>query len=192
MPRPRQRRYLESGYKLDLNHLIRNGMMTGSFRARLGPDGAEGLLSADLSEEGPNWLRLQLPGMEQTFLLEWQRRHFGGRQWYLICPLSGRRASVLYRPRGMSAFACQKYWRRHCGYRSQFLTAYDRAHRNIARIEARLSPLNPKGEDDGCLYRPKGMRQRTFARQWAELDRNEEVLDEQLVRLAARLMREAR
>jgi hypothetical protein len=69
------------------------------------------------------------------------------------------------------------------------LVAYDRAHR---RIEARLSPPNPKGEDDSCLHRPKGMRQRTFARLWAELDRNEDVLNERLVRVAARLMRWAR
>ena len=92
----------------------------------------------------------------------------------------------------MSNFACQKYWRRRCGYSSQFLTAYDRAHRNIARIEARLSPVNAKGEDDGCYYRPKGMREATFQRLWTELDRNEDILNERLVRVAARLMKRAR
>ena len=92
----------------------------------------------------------------------------------------------------MSSFACQKYWRRRCGYSSQFLTAYDRAHRNIARIEARLSPVNPQGVDDGCYYRPKGMREATFRRLWDELDRNEDVLNERLVRVAARLMKLAR
>ena len=92
----------------------------------------------------------------------------------------------------MSSFACQKYWRRRYGYSSQFLTAYDRAHRNIARIEARLSPVNPKGLEDGCFYRAKGMRQKTFERLWTELDRNEDILDERLVRVASRLMKWAR
>jgi hypothetical protein len=191
MPRPRQRRTLETGLKLDLNHLIHNGVTTGEFRVRLGADD-EGILRADLSEGRHNWLHLQVPGVDQTIALEWQRRPFGGKQWYFRCPLSGHRASILYRPRGMPNFACQKYWRRRCAYSSQFLTAYDRAHRNIARIEARLSQVNPKGEEDGLLYRPKNMREATFQRLWAELDRNEDILNERLVRVAARLMRWAR
>jgi hypothetical protein len=65
----------------------------------------------------------------------------------------------------------------------------DRAHRNIRRIEARLSPVNPQGEEDGSLYRPRGMRQATFERLWEELDRNEDVLNERLVRVVARLMK---
>ena len=93
---------------------------------------------------------------------------------------------------GTNRFACQKYWRRRAAYASQFLTPVDRAHRNIRRIEARLSPVNPHGEDDGCFYRPKGMRQATFERLWEELDRNEDVLNERLVRVAARLMKWAR
>ena len=48
---------------------------------------------------------------------------------------------------------------RRAAYASQFLTPVDRAHRNIRRIEARLSPVNLHGEDDGCFYRPRGMRQ---------------------------------
>ena len=34
------------------------------------------------------------------------------------------------------------------------------------------------------------MRQKTFERLWAELDRNEEIPDEGVVRVAARLMKE--
>ena len=39
---------------------------------------------------------------------------------------------------------------------------------------------------------PKGMRQATFERLWQELDRNEDVLNERLARVAARLMKWAR
>jgi hypothetical protein len=192
MPKPRRRRSLEYGCVLDLNKLLHKGLRTGSVRIRAGETGAEGKLSADFALGRPNWLRVQLPDLDQTFELRSQSRHFGGRQWYLLCPMTAYRASVLYRPNGTRMFACQKYWRRRYGYRSQFLTACDRAHRNIARIEARLSPVNPEGIDDGCFYRAKGMRQKTFERLWEELDRNEAVLDERLVRAAARLLKWAR
>jgi hypothetical protein len=132
------------------------------------------------------------PNVDQTFTLVPVRRPFGGHQWYFICSLSGYCASVLWKPRGASLFACHKYWRRRAAYASQFLTPTDRAHRNIRRIEARLSPVNPHGEDDGCFYRPKGMRQATFERLREELDRNEDVLNERLVRVVARLMKRAR
>ena len=79
---------------------------------------------------------------------------------------SARTTVVLWKPRGAPLFACHEYWRRRAAYASQFLTPGDRAHRNIRRIEARLSPVNPHGEDDGCFYRPKGMRLATFERLW--------------------------
>ena len=146
-----------------------------------------------MEEGGGSWLRLRLPpNVDQTFTLVPARRRFGGCQWYFICSLTGYRASVLWKSRGANLFACHKYWRRRAAYASQFLTPTDRAHRNIRRIEARLSPVNPHGEDDGCFYRPKFMRQRTFERLWEELDRNEDVLNERLMRVAARLMKRAR
>lgn len=188
MPRPRQRGSLQSGYRLDLNHLLRNGLNSGRSIIALGTD--VGTVTAYFSEGSDGWLHLQLPpSLDQTIGLVCRPRRFGGVQWYMRCPLSGHRASVLYRPRGAPLFASQRHWRRRYGYVSQFLTANDRAHRNIRHIEARLSPVNPKGIDDGCFYRAKGMRQKTFERLWDELDRNEDILDERVVRVAARLMR---
>jgi hypothetical protein len=194
MPRPRHRGCLQSCYRLDLNHLLRNGLKGG--RSLIGFGGEQavmGTLTAYFCETSSSWLHLQLPpDLDQTIGLVCSPRPFGGVQWYMRCPRSGHRASVLYRPRGAPLFASQKYWRRRYGYVSQFMTPTDRAHRNICSIEARLSPVNSEGEDDGCLYRARGMRQRTFERLWAELDRNEDVLNERLVRVAARLMRWAR
>jgi hypothetical protein len=43
-----------------------------------------------------------------------------------------------------------------------------KCRKNIRRMEARLSPVNPHGEDDGSFYRPKGTRQATFERLWEE------------------------
>ena len=43
---------------------------------------------------------------------------------------------------------------------------------------------------DGCFHRAKGMRQKTFQRLWAELDRNEDILNERLAgAMASRLMK---
>jgi hypothetical protein len=169
MPKPRKRNTLQSGPRLDLNHLLRKGLKSGRSIVRFGSEGAIGTLTTYFSETSESWLHLQLPpNLDQTIGLVCSARPFGGVQWYMRCPLSGHRASVLYRPRGAPLFASQRHWRRRYGYVSQFLTANDRAHRNIRRIEARLSPLNPKGLDDGCFYRAKGMRQKTFERLWAE------------------------
>lgn len=94
MPKPRRRGCLTSGYRLDLNQLMRHGLRAGAFRIRFGIEGPEGILSAHLSDAPHNWLRLQLPALlDQTFGLEWVPRNFGGGQWYLHCPLSGGRAS---------------------------------------------------------------------------------------------------
>src|SRR5690349_21270221 len=98
MPRPRRRRSLEHGSVLDLNKLLRNGLRTGSVLIRAGDTGVVGKLSVDFTPSKPNWLRVQLPDLDQTFELRCQPRRFGGEQWYLICPMTAYRASVLYRP----------------------------------------------------------------------------------------------
>jgi hypothetical protein len=36
--------------------------------------------------------------------------HFGGRQWYFVCPYTKRRVSVLWMPPGARYFACRQRW----------------------------------------------------------------------------------
>jgi hypothetical protein len=190
MPKYRRRATLQEGHRLDINELRRLGVRMGQYGVTFPRDRAPATLTAHMDEDGRSWLRVQVPpNVDQTFTLVPVRRPFGGCQWYFICALSGYRASVLWKPRGANRFACQKYWGRRAAYASQFLTPVDRAHRNIRRIEARLSPVNPHGEDDGCFYRPRGMRQATFERLWEELDRNEDILNERSARVVARLMK---
>ena len=44
-------------------------------------------------------LRIQLGGaLNQWINLIALPRHFGGRQWFFECPMTGRRASVLWMP----------------------------------------------------------------------------------------------
>jgi hypothetical protein len=69
------------------------------------------------------WLRIKLPTGEQTIALTTEERRFGGHQWYFLCPMTGRRASVLWWPPGQDRFASQQYWKqRKALYRTQSMS----------------------------------------------------------------------
>ena len=101
MARNRRRVCLQDGLKLDLNRLARRGLI--KFGANIGPRGiqwthsfwgeiASGTISADMSGQNEGWLRVQVGRLDQTIILVPRPRHFGGRQWYLICPVMNRTA----------------------------------------------------------------------------------------------------
>jgi hypothetical protein len=119
MPRPRQRVCLQDGLKLDLNRLARRGFVQRG--ANLGPRGitwthsywgaiASGIISADMSGQNVGWLRIQLDNFNQTIVLIARPRHFGGRQWYFMCPTMNRPVSVLWKPNGALDFRCRRAW----------------------------------------------------------------------------------
>jgi hypothetical protein len=54
-------------------------------------------IAVGLEHPGKGWLRIQLGHLDQTIPLVSMPRHFGGRQWYFICPYMNQRASVLWR-----------------------------------------------------------------------------------------------
>ena len=96
MPRPLQRVRLESGLKLNLNSLARQGIIkqgavTGpvgiAWTNGSGQDIASGYITADLSDEHGGWLRIRLGRLDQCIYLVARPRHFGGRQWFFMCPL---------------------------------------------------------------------------------------------------------
>jgi hypothetical protein len=62
---------------------------------------ASARISADMSGRSEGWLRVQLESLDQWIVLVAKPRHFGGRQWYFICPVKNRPASVLWRPPAM-------------------------------------------------------------------------------------------
>jgi hypothetical protein len=194
MPRDRQRLTLESGPKLDLAKLIPGGAgKPGSHIQCLLTYGSGEKVKADLKlHDYGGLLELSYGGHQQTFPLVAAPRHFGGLQWYAICPRSRRRAGVLYRPLGATAFASRHGWGRRAAYASQFLDPIGRAWRTKAKVKAaRLGDEDPDEWD--LPPKPKGMRWATYekweARWEAKYDAAEEMLNAQLVLAAARLMK---
>jgi hypothetical protein len=190
MPRDRQRLTLESGPKLDLAKLIPSGAgKPGSHIQCVLTFGSGEMIRADLKlHEYGGLLELSHQGRQQTFSLVSDPRHFGGLQWYAICPRTGWRVRVLYRPLGATYFASRRAWGRRAGYASQFLNPIGRAWRTKAKVKSAL--LGDEDPDEWDLPpKPKGMRWATYERWVAKYDAAEEMLDGQLVMAAARLMK---
>ena len=198
MPRPRARACLQDGLKLDLNRLSRNGFIRPG--ARSGPIGirwystywdkeiASGLITANMSGTQEGWLRLQLGDFDEWIILVARPRHFGGRQWYFMCPAMNRPVSVLWRPPGASHFRSRQAWgSRRVAYRSQFLDSDNRAHAGQAKIKSRLiGELDPDKWD--LPPKPKWMRWSTYNRDVQRYDKYESILDYGCAALAAKLL----
>jgi len=165
MARWRQRVRLEDGLKLDLNRLVQQGFASpGKMRSSTirwsyrytDEEVASGRLLADLTGERRGWLRLELGALDQWIDLEGARRHFGGCQWYFLCPTTGRRASVLWKPPGATRFASRQAWPRQVAYGSQFQTPHDRALSGVQNVLDRLGGKDFLSVDDGVPPKPKG------------------------------------
>ena len=99
MSRSRVRVCQQDGLRLDLNRLARRGSI--KFGANIGVRGivwthsywgevARGIISADMSDQYDAWLRIQIGDSIQRITLVSRSRHFGGRQWFFLCPATGR------------------------------------------------------------------------------------------------------
>jgi len=190
MPRDRQRLTLESGPKLDLAKLIPSGAgKPGSHIQCVLTYGSGETITAilKLSDYGGR-LELSTLGQQQVFSLVSEPRHFGGLQWYAICPRTGRRIRVLYRPLGATFFASRHAWGSRAAYASQFLDPIGRAWRTKAKVKAAL--LGDEDPDEWDVPpRPKGMRWATYERWVAKYDAAEDMLNAHLVMATARLMK---
>src|SRR5262245_22713901 len=114
MPRLRQRVCLEQALKLDLVQLMRTGLVVQG--ASSGPhrihwrwaDGriaATGIIQANLQVDAPPWLDIQIDARAQRLTLTTISRPLGGRQYFCQCPVTNRRALVLWLPPGATRFA---------------------------------------------------------------------------------------
>lgn len=199
MPRPGYRARLDNGLKLDINRLARRGFIRPD--AATGPVGitwnsdywgklATGTITADMSGENGShgWFRIQIGSLDQRIHLVARPRHFGGRQWFFICPYLNRRCMVLWMPPGARDFGCRQRWGRQVAYNSQFLDRDNLAHRGQARIKSRLCSIGGFDPDEWDFPpKPKWMRWSTYKRAEEQFDRYEAALDEGIVGLLARL-----
>jgi hypothetical protein len=187
MPRLGYRARLESGLKLDLNRLARRGFIDpGGYKASgiswtnnyTGEQIASGFITADMIGPDEGWFRIQIGSLDQPIALVARPRHFGGRQWFFMCPYLNRRCTVLWMPPGARYFACRQKWGRQVAYGSQFSTWIDRAHQGKARIKSRLCSIGGFDPDEWEFPpKPKWMRWRTYNRAEEQFDRYEETLD---------------
>jgi hypothetical protein len=197
MPRARERVCLQDGLKLDLNGLARRGFIRRG--AKSGPKAirwtstywdqelASGFISADMTGEHEGWLRLQLGNLDQWITLIAHPRHFGGRQWYFMCPVLNRPVSVLWKPPGARRFRGRQAWGRQVAYASQFSDRINRAHLGKSRIKGRLiADLDPDEWD--LPPKPKWMRWSTYNRYVERYDNYEAILNYGCAAVAAKLL----
>jgi hypothetical protein len=173
---------VEDGFKLDLAHCIRQGLVlpgrhvsgsmlwtatnTGEVKASIGYE-------ANLIDPEFAWIRLQYTttvratdhktDSDYRVLLKTTRPHYGGIRWWFVCPLSGRRARVLY----LLSIGCTKFASRQAlglAYRSQRITSDDRATERSLKARKKLKITDTNMLDVPWCPKPKWMRQRTHAR----------------------------
>ncbi|WP_390894378.1 hypothetical protein [Bradyrhizobium diazoefficiens] len=184
--------------KLDLNRLVRKQFIkpganigvrgitwTHSYWGRV----ATGVISADMSGQAEGWLRIQLGSLDQRIILVSRPRHFGGRQWYFVCPAMNRLVSVLWRPPGATGFCSRQTWGWQVAYASQFLDRDNRAHYNRSKLNSRLcfiGGLDP--EDWDFPPKPKWMRRKTYASYEMRFGQYDAILDSGCAALLAKLM----
>ena len=119
---------------------------------------------------------IRIGDLDQQIRLVTLPRHYGGRQWFFVCPVINCRASVLWMPRGAQQFASRHAWPGQVAYRSQFMTPKDRADLGKEKIKQRLiGELDPEEWD--LPPKPKWMRWKTYHRFVEQFDRYEAVLD---------------
>jgi hypothetical protein len=197
MSRSRVRVCLQDGLRLDLNRLARKGYI--KFGASIGVRGivwkhsywgevVRGIISADMSDQYDAWLRIQIGDSIQRMTLVSRSRHFGGHQWFFLCPATDRLATVLWKPPGASRFCSRQTWGRQVAYASQFLDRDSRAHHGQSKINSRLYSIGQFDPDDWNFPpKPKWMRWKTYRRYEERFDRHEAELDAGLEKLAAKL-----
>jgi hypothetical protein len=171
MSRRRKRVCLQEGPHLNLNWLVRNGLIQKGARSAervvrwthpAHGDICVGFIQADMRNTERGWLHIRIEAFAQSVALITQPRHYGGNQWYFVCPSTGRAASVIWKPPGAEQFCSRHAWGDQTAYLSQFGNWIDRAHLGKAKMNAKLEGKNDP-EDDKFPRRPKRMRVATYS-----------------------------
>ena len=153
-----------------------------------GEEIVSGTITADMTGNQRGWFHLQPGNLDQWFELQAAPRHLGGRQWYFLCPMKDRIASVLWKPPGANRFCSRQTWGRQVAYGSQFESPHDRALNAAQDIRYRLGWKDYTSIDDCMPPKPKWMRWRTYERIIQRYEANEAICNQYLLGLLARLM----
>ena len=126
---------------------------------------------------------VEIEQVAQRIVLVNQPRHFGGRQWYFVCPVMGLSASVVWKPEGAKQFCCRQSWGPSgVAYLSQFGNWIDRAHLGKAKIKSKLvSGCDPEELD--LPPKPLWMRWSTYNRLVERYDAYESKLNDGIAAL---------
>jgi len=95
----------------------------------------------------------------QRIRLSYTVPQYGGKRWWMHCPVNGQRVGKLYMPLNAEAFASRTAWR--LGYQSQRVAKRDAVFERLFRLQKKLGC--PQGWEMP-IRRPKGMHRRTYAR----------------------------
>lgn len=122
--------------------------------------------------------------MRQTVWLTHTEPNYGGKRWWMLCPISGRRVGKLYLPPGGDVFASRQAWR--LGYQCQRDARRDRAFERLFRLQRKM------GCEQGWeqpIFKPKGMWERTWQRRLAEYWRLDALCAVEMMAVIGRLGR---
>jgi hypothetical protein len=172
--RVRRRRRVEDATILDITELLRwGGLKPGTYERDWYPHGVHDLRRGSL--------RLAIDGVRSELHVSFAGDHvvklesdtppFGGRRWWLVCPLTGRRARKLYFFPDQSGFRHRRAVDPPFLYSSQRTSGLNRALQQRDAAARRLQ--------GGALLvsgKPLGMRWKTYFRYVAKARRLEQAV----------------
>ena len=132
----------------------------------------------DLRELKSARLTIRSETISQVITLTAVRQNFGGRRWWMRCPVTGERVRCLYLPPGGALFASRAAL--GLSYRVERLSRFDRPFEKLFRAQRRLDHVQGLGAG---LKRPKGMWNRTYARHATRFDGLDVACAEKIVAL---------
>ena len=97
--------------------------------------------------------------VRQTIALCYTSPNYGGKRWWMICPVHTIRVGKLHLPSGADRFASRRAW--GLAYQCQHDADRDKPFERLSRLQKKLGCEQRWGV---APQRPKGMWRRTFDR----------------------------
>ncbi|WP_146207730.1 hypothetical protein [Bradyrhizobium sp. SUTN9-2] len=185
MGRRRKRVCLEEGLSLNIDWLRWNNFFEAG--SRISGKGiswtlpgnviASANIETDMRGSERCWLEITMSDFKQRVEIAGQRRHFGGRQLYFVCPRTNRSVSTIWKPPGADIFASREAWAGQVAYLSQFGTYIDRAHIGKSRAKRRLCGTDENPAARSFPDKPSRMHASTYAKYARRFYAYQQILD---------------